>query len=78
MSPAAIYAVGRPGMKPSVVKTIKRALKDFGIDPGPIDGDFDALTASAVGAFQATKGIVVDGQVGPQTAKRLKVGLKAT
>jgi peptidoglycan hydrolase-like protein with peptidoglycan-binding domain len=35
------------------------------------------LTASAVGAFQATKGIIVDGQVGPQTAKRLKIDLSA-
>jgi peptidoglycan hydrolase-like protein with peptidoglycan-binding domain len=75
--PAAIYAVGRPGMKPSVVKAIKRALKEFGIDPGPISGDYDALTASAVGAFQATKGIVVDGQVGRQTARRLKIDLSA-
>ncbi len=75
--PAVIYAVGRPGMKPSVVKAIKRALKEFGIDPGPINGEYDALTASAVGAFQATKGIIVDGQVGPQTVKRLKIDLSA-
>jgi peptidoglycan hydrolase-like protein with peptidoglycan-binding domain len=75
--PAVIYEVGRPGMKPSVVKAIKRALKEFGIEPGPINGEYDALTASAVDAFQATKGIIVDGQVGPQTAKRLKIDLSA-
>jgi hypothetical protein len=46
--PAAIYAVGRPGMRPAVVKAIKRVLKEFGIDPGPINGEYDALTATAV------------------------------
>jgi N-acetylmuramoyl-L-alanine amidase len=75
--PTIIYAVGAPNMKASVVKSIQRALKEFGIDPGPINGEFGPLTATAVAAFQATKGIVTDGQVGPQTAKRLKVDLDA-
>jgi len=73
--PKTIYAVGRPNMKVSVVKSIQRALKEFGIDPGPINGEYGTLTAAAVGAFQATKGIVTDGQVGPQTARRLKIDL---
>jgi hypothetical protein len=73
--PKVIYAVGRPGMKVSVVKSIQRALKDLGIDPGPINGEYGSLTAAAVAAFQATKGLVVDGQVGPQTARRLKIDL---
>jgi peptidoglycan hydrolase-like protein with peptidoglycan-binding domain len=42
------------------------------IDPGPIKGEYGPLTVAAVAAFRATKGIVVDGQVGPQTAPRLK------
>ena len=73
--PKVIYAVGRPDMKASVVKSIQRALKDLGIDPGPINGDYGSLTAAAVAAFQATKGLVVDWQVGPQTARRLKINL---
>jgi N-acetylmuramoyl-L-alanine amidase len=73
--PKTIYAVGRSDMKASVVKSIQRALKDFGIDPGPINGEYGSLTAAAVAAFQATKGLVVDGQVGPQTARRLKIDL---
>ena len=75
--PTTIYAVGRPNMKVSVVKSIQRALKEFGIDPGPINGEYGPLTAAAVAAFQATKGIVTDGQVGRQTARRLKIDLDA-
>jgi peptidoglycan hydrolase-like protein with peptidoglycan-binding domain len=46
-----------------------------GFDPGPIDGDFGYNTEAAVAAFQATKGLVVDGQVGTQTASALGVAL---
>jgi N-acetylmuramoyl-L-alanine amidase len=74
--PTALYAIGRPNMKASVVKSIQRSLKEFGINPGPINGEYGPLTMAAVAAFQATKGIVVDGQVGPRTARRLKVDLK--
>jgi len=74
--PAVLYAVGQPGMKISVVKEIQRALKASGINPGPINGDYGSQTAAAVAAFQAMKGIVVDGQVGTQTAGRLKIDLK--
>lgn len=73
--PAVIYAIGRPGMRANVVKAIQRALKTAGVDPGPIDGDYGHNTAAAVAAFQAIKGLVVDGQVGPQTAKRLGIDL---
>lgn len=75
--PAHLYAIGRPGMKKETVRAIQRALNDLGINPGPIDGIFGHNTAAAVAAFQATKGLVVDGQVGPQTARRLKVDLSA-
>ena len=75
--PTLLYAIGRPGMKKSVVRDIQRALKALGISPGPIDGVFGHNTAAAVAAFQAMKGLVVDGQVGPQTARRLKVDISA-
>ncbi|HEU0017899.1 MAG TPA: hypothetical protein VFQ31_06025, partial [Methyloceanibacter sp.] len=42
--PKVIYAVGRPNMKASVIKSIQRALKEFGIDPGPINGEYGSLT----------------------------------
>lgn len=76
-APPMVYAAGRAGMRPAVVKAIQQALKTLGLDPGPIDGDFDAMTTAAVAAFQTQKGIVVDGQVGPNTARLLKVDIKA-
>lgn len=76
-APALLYAIGRPGMKKSVVSAIQSAVKAEGMDPGPIDGIYGHNTAAAVAAFQATKGLIVDGQVGLQTAKRLKVDLSA-
>lgn len=58
-----------------VVKEIQRALKAAGFSPGPIDGDFGANTHTAVMAFQASLGLVADGEVGPQTAKKLGITL---
>ncbi len=59
--------------KPSVVKDIQRALKAKGINPGPIDGKYGPKTTAAVAAFQATLGLVTDGEVGLETAKALGV-----
>jgi N-acetylmuramoyl-L-alanine amidase len=73
--PMFLYALGRPGMKASVISAIQQALREQGIDPGPNDGQYDAMTVAAVAAFQTLKGLIVDGEVGPQTAQRLKVEL---
>lgn len=73
--PAFLYAIGRLGMTKSGVREIQRALRAFGINPGPIDGVYGHNTAAAVAAYQATKGLIVDGQVGLQTAKRLKIDI---
>ncbi|WAC59223.1 TIGR02594 family protein [Brevundimonas sp. SL130] len=55
---------------------IQKALSARGFDPGPIDGVWGARTTAAVRAFQASKGLKVDGIVGPRTAAAL--GLDAT
>lgn len=73
--PKILYAIDRTDMKVGVVKDIQRALKAAGINPGPVDGDYGHNTAAAVAAFQTVKGLVVDGQVGKQTAKALGVTL---
>lgn len=47
------------------VQATLRAL-NYG-SPTTIDGDYGPMTASAVRSFQRNKGLVVDGEVGPQT-----------
>ncbi len=50
---------------------IQKALAAKGFDPGNIDGVWGRRTALAVRAFQAWKGLQVDGVVGPVTAAAL-------
>lgn len=74
--PALLYKIGAPNMRPAVVRAIQKALAEAGFDPGPIDGTYGHNTAAAVAAFQTVQGLVVDGQVGVDTAARLKVPLE--
>lgn len=53
------------------VRAIQTRLKELGFDPGIIDGEFGPNTETAVRAFQASRNITVDGDVGPQTWKEL-------
>jgi putative chitinase len=55
------------GAQGAAVKDLQQALQRHGFDPGPIDGDYGPRTEGAVRAFQATKGLTVDGWVGAQT-----------
>lgn len=73
-----IYRLKRPPMQGPVVREIQRALAAAGVDPGRIDGVFGPLTQAAVLAFQGKKSLVVDGEVGPATARALGVQLPAT
>lgn len=57
------------------VREIQEALKAKGIDPGPIDGIFGPKTDAAVYGFQLAKGLVADGEVGPETAEALEIEL---
>jgi len=74
-APTNIYAEGVPGLNPAIVTRIQENLASAGISPGRVDGDFGPLTAAAVATFQAMHGLIVDGQVGPQTAAELGVDL---
>ncbi len=74
--PKIIYAMGRPGMNKEVVTRIQQALQTAGISPGVVDGEFGPNTTAAVAAFQGVKGLIMDGRVGPQTARALKISLK--
>src|SRR5213596_1852164 len=60
-----------------MVREIQRALKEKGFPPGPIDGDFGPSTHAAVVSLQASRGLVIDGEVGARTARALGVKLPA-
>jgi murein L,D-transpeptidase YcbB/YkuD len=50
-------------------------LKDFGFDPGPVDGTYTAETEAAVRAFQARYGLPVSGLLDRPTREELKLGV---
>lgn len=51
----------------NTVHGLQARLKALGFDPGPIDGVRGPRTISATKAFQASRGLVADGIVGPKT-----------
>lgn len=70
-----IYRLTTPLMSGGKVKEIQIALKSAGFSPGVIDGEFGTHTHAAVVAFQISKGLLPDGEVGPETAAILGVQL---
>ena len=68
----------RNGSRGEEVRELQQKLSDAGFDPGPIDGIFGSKTDAAVRKFQESKGITVDGIVGPMTWSKfnLKPGEK--
>lgn len=55
------------GSKGSVVSNLQKNLKQLGVLPIDVDGDFGPQTLSAVRAFQVTHGLEPDGEVGDLT-----------
>lgn len=53
------------------ITDIQRHLAALGFDPGPIDGIRGPRTIAAIRAFQSSRGLLVDGIVGPQTRAAL-------
>lgn len=70
-----IYRYTLPRMVGAAVGKIQRALKEAGFDPQGIDNVFGVNTLKAVQAFQEANDLVVDGEVGPQTATALGIHL---
>jgi peptidoglycan hydrolase-like protein with peptidoglycan-binding domain len=57
------------------IQVAEEHLRDFGFDPGPVDGVFTAQTQAAVRAFQARYGIPVSGLLDKTTRLELVPGL---
>ncbi len=70
-----IYRLTSPPMHGATVQQIQSLLKELGFDPGVIDGEFGPHTVSAVVAFQLSKDLTPDGEVGPKTAAALGIDL---
>ncbi len=70
-----VYRLATPPMSGPVVRRIQQKLKAAGFDPGSIDGVFGPHTQAAVVAFQLSKGLTADSEVGEITAGELSVEL---
>lgn len=68
-----LLTLQRPNIKSPLVRTVQRALRANGFDPGRIDGAYGPHTMAAVAAFQASNRLVADGICGPRTARKLGV-----
>ncbi len=73
--PATIIRLTEPTTSGPKVREIQLALEQNGFSPGEVDGIFGPHTAAAVSAYQLSKGLVADGEVGPKTAAELRITL---
>lgn len=73
--PGVIYRLTTPNLRGEKIKEIQRKLKKHGFDLQGADGVFGPKTLAAVQAFQRARGLVPDGEVGPQTAEALGLTL---
>lgn len=64
-------ALYRRGSQGPEVRQIQERLKELEFYVGPVDGDFGGGTESAAKAFQKANRLTIDGEVGPETWKRL-------
>jgi peptidoglycan hydrolase-like protein with peptidoglycan-binding domain len=60
---------------PGDIQVAEGHLRDFGYDPGPVDGRFTAETQAAVRAYQRRYGLPVSGLLDWETRLELVPGL---
>jgi N-acetylmuramoyl-L-alanine amidase len=70
-----IYRLTSPFMQDAKIRDIQSKLKDKGFDPKGLDGVYGPNTLDAVVKFQRSQKLVVDGEVGPQTAAALGISI---
>lgn len=71
--PAGVIRLTQPLTRSARVEKIQARLNELGYAVGPADGIYGPQTAHAAARFQADKGLVADGEVGPTTWKALKL-----
>jgi peptidoglycan hydrolase-like protein with peptidoglycan-binding domain len=57
------------------IQVAQTHLREFGFDPGPIDGIYTAQTQAAVRAYQANYGLSVSGLLDQETRRQLLPGV---
>ena len=55
------------------IQVAQMRLRDFGVDPGPVDGIFTAQTQAAVRAFQVAYGLPVSGLLDRPTRQEMRL-----
>ena len=80
---AASQATGPMGLRPAYdrlfaageIQVAEAHLRDFGYDPGPVDGVYTAETQAAVQAYQRRYGLPVSGLLDQATRRKVLPGL---
>jgi hypothetical protein len=70
--PAGILRLTEPLTRGDEVARLQGCLAALDFHPGAQDGVYGPQTEAAVAAFQAASGLLVDGELGPQTRKALQ------
>jgi peptidoglycan hydrolase-like protein with peptidoglycan-binding domain len=78
-SSALTSGVGRPALDRLLtqgdIQVAEEHLRDFGFDPGPVDGIYTPQTKAAIRAFQARYGLTVSGLLDRSPRPELLPGL---
>lgn len=73
---AALPAKAPQARTPSFEENIQQALKNAGLYEGPVDGSIGPASRKAIETFQSSRGLKVDGKVGPETWAALQAYLE--
>ncbi len=69
----ALSAVPVLAQSHATIRDVQQALKDKGLDPGPVDGLNGPATKAALKKYQAQQNLNEDGRMGPKTLDALGV-----
>lgn len=70
---AALVATAAFAQDAATIKNVQQALKDKGVNPGPVDGVDGPQTRAALKQYQSQQNLTADGRIGPKTLDSLGV-----